>query len=422
MKIHNRFPRYDDFSPEVPVWCVTPNEGRVFHRFFDTSPFNPSGTLIALLRMPSEERRPEPGETADVVLVDLANGTERTVAKTAGWECQMGANLAWASDTDIVFNDVDTSTWTPYSVRLNVETGERTRLDGTIYHLSPDGTKALSSDMGAMRRTQPGYGVVLPDEHVRRNIGLHDDDGLFITDTRTGERKMVISLKEVVERTTTPAERAEYADQEVYGFHSKWNPQGDRLIFTVRRFSKDHPNRFGALHDKACIFDVYTMREDGSELFNAVPSPYWKNGGHHINWFPDGRTLSMNLRWEYPQLRFVQVDHDGRNLREILGDTIGSGHPTVHPNGRHILTDTYAHEKLAYGDGTIPLRWVDRTTGEVRDVIRIETLTPAQSTFSDLRVDPHPAWNHTYRYAAFNAFVGGTRRVFVADFSELIES
>ena len=98
----------------------------------------------------------------------------------------------------------------------------------------------------------------------------------------------MISLKDVVERTSTAEERKDLDHWEIYGFHSKWNLQDDRLIFTVRRFPKDHPRRFGALHDQACRFDVYMMREEGSELYNAVASPLWIHGGHHINWFPDG--------------------------------------------------------------------------------------------------------------------------------------
>ncbi len=78
-------PRYTSFEPSVPVWCVTPNEGRVIHRFFDSSPFSPSGRYIALTRIPREDRYPRPGEVAEVVLVDLETGQERTVAETIGW-------------------------------------------------------------------------------------------------------------------------------------------------------------------------------------------------------------------------------------------------------------------------------------------------------------------------------------------------
>ena len=50
--------------------------------------------------------------------------------------------------------------------------------------------------------------------------------------------------------------------------------------------------------------------------------------------------------------------------------------------------------------------------------MRINTGQPCED--SVMRVDPHPAWDRTWRYVAFNAFVGGTRRVFVADMAERI--
>jgi len=37
-----------------------------------------------------------------------------------------------------------------------------------------------------------------------------------------------------------------------------------------------------------------------------------------------------------------------------------------------------------------------------------------------MRVDPHPAWDRTWRYVTFNGFVGGSRRVFVADMRALL--
>jgi hypothetical protein len=45
---------------------------------------------------------------------------------------------------------------------------------------------------------------------------------------------------------------------------------------------------------------------------------------------------------------------------------------------------------------------------------------PATAISSALRVDPHPAWDPEFKRIAFNGFVNGTRRVFVADLSSLI--
>ncbi|MHC4887347.1 MAG: TolB-like translocation protein, partial [Planctomycetota bacterium] len=143
--ISDHFPRYSDFDPLVPVWCVTPGEGRCMHRFFNSSPFSPSGRYMALFRLPQEERDPEPGEAGSVVLVDLASGEERVVAESRGWEPQLGANVQWGeSDQSLFFNDVDPSDWSIHAVRLNPLTGEKRLLPGGGYHVSPDGQTIAS--------------------------------------------------------------------------------------------------------------------------------------------------------------------------------------------------------------------------------------------------------------------------------------
>ena len=423
------FPRYTQFGgPDVPTWCCTPGEGRSIHRFFDTSPISPDGRYLAVFRMPFEDRLPEPGDIGHVVLIDLENGGERVVATTRGWEPQMGCNLNWSGDRHLVFNDVDTDTWTPQVVRLHVETGDERRWPGGVYHVSPDGRYAAAASMEKMRRTQPGYGVLVPDGHSRRNVGAVDDDGLFITDLETGERKLVFTLADAVRVCPELAamSQSQQDEWEIYGFHTKWNPQGDRLIFTVRRYQHQGKDRFDAFARRGpdggdVRFDVLTLKPDGSDAHDAVPAALWENGGHHINFFPDGRHLSANINLaKGARLSLIQVRYDGADFGTITDDVVGSGHPTVHPDGRHILTDTYAGEHTAYGDGTVPLRWIDHVAGTEQGLIRIGARVEPQPT-GVLRVDPHPAWDRTWRWVAFNGVdETNTRRVYIADFGALI--
>src|SRR5207249_6732990 len=90
-----RFPRYRDFDPAVPTWCVTPDHGPIIHRFFDTSPFSPSGRYLGLTRLPYEDRLPAPGDVAELVVVDLQTGELRVAAETHGWDTQVGAHVQW---------------------------------------------------------------------------------------------------------------------------------------------------------------------------------------------------------------------------------------------------------------------------------------------------------------------------------------
>ena len=82
--LSRHFPRYTEFDPLVPVWCITPKMDRTYHRFFDTSPFSPSGRYMGLTRMPFEDRMPQPGDAAEVVLVDIVYCLCKPDADAAG--------------------------------------------------------------------------------------------------------------------------------------------------------------------------------------------------------------------------------------------------------------------------------------------------------------------------------------------------
>ena len=141
--------------------------GRVIHRFFDTSPISPSGKYIALFRLPYEDKSPIPGDEGQVVIVDLATKQEIAATTTRGWEMQLGANVQWGStDNDLFYNDVDTVTWEAYAVRFNFRTKKKERINGTVFMVSSDGNKLASYNLRKSRFAQVGYGVVVPDDMV----------------------------------------------------------------------------------------------------------------------------------------------------------------------------------------------------------------------------------------------------------------
>jgi len=415
------FPRYDAHDPKRTALIVTPDRPGCFHRFFDTSPFSPSGRYLALLQVPFEDRVNRPGEEATIVVVDLETGESSEVATTRGWEFQMGANLQWGPDDEtLLFDDVDASEWRSHGVRLNWRSGESARFARGIYHASPDGRLAAVTNPAAMRRTQNGYGVLVPDEAVPRNIGLSDDDGLFIVNTESGEVDLVAPIRKLVLDGVPKEEREDYAAMENYAFHCKWNAQGDRLMVTIRRKLADHPEPFAVRDHFQMWFDIFTCLPDGSDVHRAVPWTEWKKGGHHTTFTPDGGHLSMNVAYHGRGTGMVlmRVGYDGSDYRPITESVPGSGHPTLHPNGRNILTDTYVNElphlrPSSVPDDNNPIRWLDVEEGTEEHLLWIPTATPHQKTDSVLRVDPHPAWSRDYRMAMVNTFLGGTRRPLV---------
>lgn len=405
------FPRYTDFDPLVPVWCITPEAGPTIHRFFDTSPISPSGRYVALTRFPFEDHLPSPGDVAHVVLVDLDTGAESIVADTRGWDTQLGAQAQWgADDSQLFFNDLNTEIWQPYGVLLDPLSGIRTELGGTVYMVSRDGRWAASPCLRRTAITQAGYGVIVPPDAVPHNEGAVDNDGLYLTDTATSKRRLLVSFAEILELAQPALDPAQFEGGTFYGFHIKWTPSGGRLMFVVRWIADDRPRQNM----------VVTLKPDGSEIHVAIAADVWARGGHHPDWHPDGEHVTMNLKLDGETLRFVQARYDGTGLSVLTDGVLGSGHPSFHPDGRHIVTDAYPGEPVAFGDGTTPIRLIDIADGTDQTLIRIRTVPDWEGPQRELRVDPHPAWDRAYRRIAFNACPDGTRRVFIADLSDLV--
>lgn len=412
------FPRYTEYEPLVPTYCVTPDLDRCMHRFHLSSPFSPSGRYMGLTRLPREDRPPKPGEAAEIVLVDLQTGEQKVIAKTIGWDVQLGAQVQWgATDNDLFFNDVDPSSWIPYGIRMDPLTGQKQEMGGTVYSVSPDGKWAASTCLRRIGATQAGYGVVVPDSHIPVNVGAVDDDGVYVTDTHSGESRMIASYRRIVEEALPKIDVSHYGPGNFYGFHVKWNAHSDRLMLVLRYMPESDGKRRPML---------LTMTRDGNDIRVAFPTSEWADkGGNHPNWLPDGEHVMMNLNIHGDGERFVQARYDGTDMKVMTDVMSNRGHPSLHPDGRFIITDAYAAEKAGFGDGSAPLWLIDRDKSEKKTLVRMNSVTPPWADDPGrakvMRVDFHPAWDRrTHTRVAFNGVHDGTRRVYVADLSDIV--
>lgn len=394
----------------VPVRVLTPGVGRVMQHFFDKSPISPSGKWIALLRLPYENKRAEPGDAADVILVDMSSGQERKVAESRAWEHQVGACVMWGrTDDELYFNDLRIGEWEPFLVRMNPQTGERREFPGGAFVISPDGTRAAGYNLKTVRRMNfYGYGAAVPPSAMPENGPMPEDDGLFITDLRTGTRRLVKSIAAFFRETLSEAERQELADAGSYGFQVKWSADGEWLLFVVVQALNQEKPGSGKSRWRRMVF---SCRPDGSEPHLALPWRTWAKGGHHLNFHPDSRTVTMNLVGADGKLYLMKFDVFGSEPTLLCGPVRGSGHPSVSPDGRYLVTDAYLGEPVAAADGTVPIRLVDLATGNEREIARVSTVTGERFKNGEFRVDPHPAWSRDGKSITFNAFEGGTRRV-----------
>jgi hypothetical protein len=434
------FQSYHGYNPKVPVYCITNSNKPTIHRFYDTSPISPSGRYIALTEFPYEDKLPQAGDVAKVVVIDLQNAQQIYSCDTPVWDTQVGAHVQWGNNDDaLYFNQMDMKTGNIYGVKVNIHKYIIENLEGTVYMVSPDGKYCISPHIKKLALVQPGYGVILPEPQKYKNYGISETDGIFITDTQTGQCRLLLSFKDIVHAMPEKFTDIDINNGAFYGFHVKYNPQGTRIAFIIRWLAT------GGKYSNSKNY-LITCDTDGKDITMAVDAKTWR-GGHHPTWCPDGTSFIMNLAFKnekclFPKiqsfaekvarrlkirffsnasfLRFAKIHYTSKPLQIIAPNVFGSGHPTLHPVLPFMMSDAYINERVSFGDGTVPLRWVNMETGLEETFIRILTKPKFRGIHSEYRIDPHPAWDKTGKFLTFNAnHDGGVRKVYIADFSQI---
>ena len=240
-----------------------------------TIPWNRSERYILTLRTDFYDRVPEPGETADIAIIDTQNDYKVTVVdKTRAWTMQQGTMFYWnpnKPETQFFFNDSDSSgsVWT---VLFDIETMTRVReyrFGGTtgVSHdvanggVAPDGSCFAGINYGRVTM-RDGDQIDYADARNDGEAGNPSDDGLFKVDIATGKATLLASYPQLAE--------AVGSEDRLYVHHTLWNRESNLISFVVRGGGKLRNTT-----NKACV-----IRSDGSGLqeITQVSHPEWWEG------------------------------------------------------------------------------------------------------------------------------------------------
>jgi len=400
--LDQHFPRYNRNSSALPAWILTPGDRSHTHRFFDSMPLSPTGRYLALTRAPDVFLPPtaapaaagnirgenskshdasRPRDTkAEVTILDLRSGTVDVAGTTAAWGAQLGAQVQWGgrdADTALFFNVELPATVTAESatesgskagntensagtflhplvtgVLLNPLSTERRLLKCPLYHVSPDGLYTVAPEMSKIRHTQMGYGADYifgadggTDSELYADYGPHqsapENDGIYVNDLLADTCTMVISLKKLAELAGIGA------DVPVYGFHTKWSPDGQLLLVVIRSL-EPRPGIWSYVSGiRVRRQHLFVMNKDGSRpmhLQSWSSLPFRGAGvmgfakeevdqadGNHPNWAPAAsgsshRFITMNMRF---RAQPGALDHASGGAAKTTGETVPSGWQVV---------------------------------------------------------------------------------------------
>lgn len=291
-------------------------------------------------------------------------------------------------------------------------------------------------------------------------------------------KKFPNSNKQCSNNASTLIKDSNYYNTPTYGFHSKWSNDGMFLMLIVRTIQLAEGLKGDILNYKIRRQHMFVMKRKGKANWSSpIYVISWSSGrfqpsikksdiperlksffkisntnniyndldGNHPNWIPETSDISMNIQFDnegnnvkktWGIIRFDVdkiMNHEGCTYSNILqfnkDDIIftpGSGHPNFHINGRYLLIDAYAKEKILFSgllDKSVPIRLVDSLLKKEVWLMQIQierndneiSNKKLSKIANSWRCDPHIAWDRSYKWIAFNGRPsGGNRQVLIS--------
>ena len=347
-----------------------------FFGYFDTSPWNQTMDAMVYHR-PTDDGR--------VALHLYRDTTSRSLTTSSAWNYQQGCRTRWhpAANDHILYNDVrDGNVVTSV---IDTTGSEAQVYDRPLQSMSPTGDEFISLNYHRLDYNRPDYGYGLDD---RSQIQHPSEDGLWRVDMETGSTDLIISLSELIENG---------AEQENhYLNHVLYNPSGDRFVFLHRW--RGPQGRVSRLYGSEQSGEYRVLMDEG------VVS--------HYCWLDDDRLLVWGRSERFGDgYHIIDIKSKKRQYVHAL-DKYSDGHPSVSPNGRWIVTDTYPDRGRR--------RHLILFDLEELETIEIgQFLSPFDYEGSN-RCDLHPRWSPDGTMISIDSAHEGTRRSYILDVSDIV--
>src|SRR5690554_6249707 len=370
--------------------AITKGPNHHFFGYYNKSPWNPSMTRMLALRTSFMNHSPTADDEMIIGVVDPGKpGSFEKVGSTHTWNWQQSSMVQWLDDKNVLYNSRQDGHFVAHIV--NVNSGCIRTLPAGVYHISPDKRKALYPNFARLHRHRPGYGYPGVEDPSISDYAPADD-GVFMMDIETGERKLLVSLAEL-------ASEIDMTTHHHWVNHLEFNRDGSRFVFLHRWRVPDRE----MWHTR-----MLTMSADGQDRYVLL------NDGmiSHFDW----RDASNILAWA----RVAGVGdryflfRDKTQERQIIADGLfdQDGHCSYSPDGRWILTDTYPD---ANKNRTLILYDTDQCRR-----IDIGSFYGPNPDPIDTRCDLHPRWSPDGKWVCFDSIHEGSRQMYIMNVQDVV--
>ena len=370
--------------------------------YFGINAWSPDNRYVGVLEVNFNGRLAERTDTAVIALVDLEEGNRLIpISRTVCWNFQEAAMFHWLPDGTCLFNDCRDGRFV--TVILDWKTGRERIIPVPVSAVDPSGEWAVSINYARLRLCRPDYGYAGDGQDARADEIWPEDDGLWLVNLRTGERKLILSVAQA--RSLMPEITGE--DGLAYFCHTIISPNAKRIFFlarTVEDFSGQIERR-GHIYSWDTV--SLTINTDGTDLRRCFPDG-WK--GSHFNW-KDDETLAVTACWDGGSCwshTIFKVGEEEKVRHLAPGILDWDGHCVFSPDGRFISTEGYWNSD-GYRSWVL-LRLEDEA---ILPLGRFFVPDGYKEQYS--RCDLHARWRSDGKQLAFNSVHEGSRQVYLRD-------
>ncbi len=387
-----------------------------FFGYYDRCAWDMDDKLHLALRVKQMLRIPERGETADIGVLDRQGNFTKLVT-TRTW-CHQQASMQLflpRNPGSFVYNDFDEKENKMVARIYTIGNGITGRYNRPLYTITPDGKYGASLDFSRIPRRGYSYAdAVLSTDRFPRDL---DADGLWLVDLETGEDKLIVSYR-------TMLERHPYAfsckGQHIWLNHAIFNATSDRVLWLFRQCEDTSG-------DKGCWWKTFMYTSDltGKDAACILPEPYWRGMISHQIWGRTRNEILVDAKWNSKTHSAVVLEDNVNPFisQEISPSHGGMSHMVFSPDGKTIAADGYPLPCTTADGKTVNcqvLCLIDVESGKVTEIGKFRHRQP-EGTTVDVRCDIHPRWSRDGKTITVDSIHSGKRAIYMLDVTQLVK-
>lgn len=393
--LRNLYQTFFDILPKKKEFFVYKFDYKenCFFGFHDVNPFSYDNTKILSNRSHIDLRMPGKSDELEIGYIDIDKdklGEFHCLSYSRTWNYHKGCRLQWLSKTSIIYNTEEDNNLV--SRILDIKSGLEKQINFPIDTVCQNKNIASTFSYERLEYCMPGYGYNYKDNGLLE-IFAPKETGLFIIDLETQQRKLLVSIDELVKELDDKQFETSYWH---FVTHSEFSTDGRYVSFLHRWVGKDIKKRWTRL----IVFDF-----DQQNWF-ALPTTGW--GVSHYVWNNRNQILAYcsldgkdsHIIFDIPQLNYKRVAE---------GIINSDGHQSFVEDDVFI-TDTYPDK---YRMAKILKVNIDTNDIELLASVFSPKIFQTKTYYSHIACDLHPRVSSNGEYVCFDSPRTGKRALYV---------